>query len=275
MRIALVPNADRPRALDIAKRVIDLCDAHGVTPLATSIEDASLLGIDAAEPAAESGIDLVMAVGGDGTVLKGAQIALASDAPIFGINAGRLGFLADGAPADLEDTLDRLVERDWPVSERMTVQASLDGVPGPTGLNDVVIEKMESQRLVYLDVWIDDNRFLTYRADGLVVATPTGSTAYNLSVGGPLVDPEGAALILTPVAPHSLFSRSIVLPAERVVRLEVLEDRPVGVNVDGIDVGSVEAGGIIEVRKGASRVRFVELSGRWFGTVIKQKFHLE
>jgi len=275
MRVALVPNAQRPRSLEIAARVIARCAAYGIEPVTTSEEDAALLGVGAVDPLANSGVDLVIAFGGDGTVLKGVQIGLAADAPIFGINAGRLGFLADGEPADLEATMRSLAAGEWQVSERMTVQASLDGGPVAVGLNDVVVEKMESQRLVNLDVWIDDHRFLSYRADGLVIATPTGSTAYNLSVGGPLFDPEGRALVLTPVAPHSLFSRAMVFPPERVLRLEVLEDRPVGVNVDGIDVGTVDPGGVIEISEGPETARFVDLSGRWFGNVIKQKFHLE
>ena len=275
MRVALVPNAQRPRSLEIAARVIGRCAAYGIEPVTTSVEDAAVLGVGAVDPLANSGVDLVITFGGDGTVLKGVQIGLAADAPIFGINAGRLGFLADGEPADLEATMRSLAAGEWEISERMTVQASLDGGPMAVGLNDVVVEKMESQRLVNLDVWIDDHRFLAYRADGLVVATPTGSTAYNLSVGGPLLDPEGRALVLTPVAPHSLFSRAMVFPPERVLRLEVLEDRPVGVNVDGIDVGTVAPGGVIEISEGPQTARFVGLSGRWFGNVIKQKFHLE
>lgn len=275
MRVAIVANTERSRALDIAGRLIGRCADYDMEPLATSEEDAARLGIPLQEPSAEAGIDLVIAIGGDGTVLKGAQIGLAADAPIFGINAGRLGFLADAEPADLEATMRALSSGSWRISERMTLQASLDGVPVAVGLNDVVVEKMESQRLVHIDVWVDENRFLTYRADGLVIATPTGSTAYNLSVGGPLLDPEGRAIVMTPVAPHSLFARALVFPAERRLRLEVLEDRPVGVNVDGIDVGTVLPGATIEVGVGPCNARFVDLSGRWFGSVIKQKFHLE
>jgi len=275
MRVALVANTERPRAMEIVARLIQRCADFGIDPVATSDEDAVEMGIGLQPPSAEAGIDLVIAVGGDGTVLKGTQIALAACAPIFGINAGRLGFLADGEPADLEATMAALSTGTWRISERMTLQASLDGVPMAVGLNDVVVEKMESQRLVNIDVWVDEHRFLAYRADGLVVATPTGSTAYNLSVGGPLLDPEGRAIVMTPVAPHSLFSRAMVFPPDRTLRLEVLEDRPVGVNVDGIEVGSVDPGGVIEIGVGPTNARFVELSGRWFGSVIKQKFHLE
>jgi len=275
MKVALVPNAERPRSLEIAARLIEGCGAYGIEPVTTSEEDAALLGLEVVEAVESSGIELVIAFGGDGTVLKGVRVGLAAGAPIFGINVGRLGFLADGEPADLEATIRTLAAGDWNISERMTVQANIHGRPVAVGLNDVVVEKMESQRLVNLDVWVDKNRFLSYRADGLVIATPTGSTAYNLSVGGPLLDPEGRSLVLTPVAPHSLFSRAMVFPPQRVLRLEVLEDRPVGVNVDGIDVGTVEPGGVIEVSEGPEVARFVDLSGRWFGNVIKQKFHLE
>ena len=157
----------------------------------------------------------------------------------------------------------------------MMVEASINGREPVVGLNDVVIEKVESQGTVHLAVAVDEEPFITYSADGVVVATPTGSTAYSLSAGGPLVDPEIDAIIMTPVAPHSLFSRSIVFPPSRVLRFEVLDDRAVGVNVDGVDVGSIEPGGVITVAKSQSRITFVSLSGRSYPTTVKRKFSLE
>lgn len=274
MRIAIVALHERPQALAIAKRVIDLAGVHGYEPVASAI-DAPLLGLDPVDLNESAGVDLVLGIGGDGTVLDAAQVALHTGAPLYGINAGHIGFMADGDPEVLESTLERLVAGSWRLSKRMMIEASIDGGVAVRGLNDVVAEKMESQRLVQIHVVVDGESFLTYRADGLVLATPNGSTAYNLSAGGPLIAPEMAAIVLTPVAPHSLFSKSLVLPPDTVLQLEVQADRSVGVNVDGYEVGVVAPGGKIEVRRSESVVRFVDLSRRSFTSTVKRKFSLE
>jgi NAD+ kinase len=273
MRIALVTVRERPRALAIANRIVEIADDHDYDPVASRV-DAGLLGLPATDLDADSGVDLVLAIGGDGTVLEAARVALRTGAPVYGINAGHIGFMADGEPADLDATMEKLSSRDWRLSERMMIEASLDGAPPVAGLNDVVVEKMESQRLVHLHVEIDGRPFLTYRADGLVLSTPNGSTAYNFSAGGPLIAPEMEAIIITPVAPHSLFSKSLVLPPETTLALEVRADRSVGVNVDGFEAGAVSPGGRIDVRRSEQSVRFVELSHVSFTSKVKRKFKL-
>ncbi len=274
MRIAIVPHGDRPRSLELAHDLSAAARQQGIEVVASE-HDAAALDMEATDLGADAGIDLVVAIGGDGTVLKAVRVGLRTGAPVYGINDGHLGFLADGEPRDLGRTVKRLLEEEWFTSDRMMIQASIDGGRPVAGLNDVVIEKVESQRTVRLAVAIDGEHFITYAADGVVLATPTGSTAYNLSAGGPLVDPELDAIMMTPVAAHSLFSRALVLPPERTLEVRVLEDRPVGVNVDGIDVGSVLPGGVITVTRAEERVNFVSLSGRSFPATLKQKFSLE
>jgi NAD+ kinase len=218
--------------------------------------------------------DLVLAVGGDGTVLAAAQRALANDVPVLGFNLGTMGFLAEAEPADLDAVISRLFAGDYQVSERMTVKATVDGVSA-TGVNDVVVEKVDSQRLIHLDVSVDDEHFLTYRADGLIVATPTGSTAYSFSARGPLVDPTLSALILTPVAAHSLFDRSLVMPPGSRLSIVVGRDRPVKVTVDKIDMGHLGAGRTVEIEQGDWPVRFVRFRPRPFPRLITDKFGLD
>jgi NAD+ kinase len=157
--------------------------------------------------------------------------------------------------------------------DRMTLQATL----GPTtlnGVNDVVVEKVDTTRLVHIDVTVDGESFITYRADGLIVATPTGSTAYSFSAGGPLIDPTMEALVITPVASHSLFNRAIVLPATSVIGLEVSRDREARGNVDKTPLGVIGEGGRVEVRRGDHPVRFVAFGTRRFPSVVRQKFRL-
>ncbi len=272
MKIALVPHVGQQHSMDLARDLVTEARGHGVDVVGAP-DAASTLEVDDTGFQPEDGLDLVIAIGGDGTVLKAVRIGRSSGAPIFGINDGHLGYLAEGAPHDLPLIVHQLITGKWRTSERMLLAVSVEGSPPVTGLNDAVIEKVQNQRTVQLAISIDDEPFIVYRADGVVVATPTGSTAYNLSAGGPLIDPALDALVMTPVAPHSLFSRSLVLPPERSLRIEVGEDRSVGVGVDGFDLGTVAPGGLIEVR-GAGRISFVSLSDRSFPATVKQKFSL-
>jgi NAD+ kinase len=217
--------------------------------------------------------DFVLAVGGDGTVLAAAQRAIVHDVPLLGFNLGTMGFLAEAEPDDLVEAVDRLMAGDYELAERMTVTATVKG-ESVTGVNDVVVEKVDSQRLIHLDVSVDGAHFLTYQADGLIIATPTGSTAYAFSARGPLVDPVLNALILTPVAAHSLFDRTLVLPPETRLSVQVVRDRPVKVTVDKIDMGHLGEGETVEVEEGRRPVRFVRFRHRPFSGLITDKFGL-
>jgi NAD+ kinase len=222
----------------------------------------------------EEAPELVLAVGGDGTVLAAAQRALAHDVPLLGFNLGTMGFLAEAEPEDMEWVLERLMSGDYEVTERMTIRASVAGQTA-TGVNDVVVEKVDSQRLIHLDVAVDGERFVTYRADGLIVATPTGSTAYSFSARGPLIDPLLNAMTLTPVAAHSLFDRTLVLPPSSRLSIVVLRDRPVKVTVDKIDMGHLTAGLTVDIEQGERPVRFVRFGQRSFTRLVRDKFGLD
>ncbi len=266
MRLAVVIHHERPAAADVAARLKEEAERRG---MAVTTEDSDTL-----EVAGSADVDVVVAVGGDGTVLRAARAALAADVPLFGVNVGRKGFLADVEPAGLEQGLDALASGMWEESRRMTLEARINDGPPVTGINDVVIEKVLSHRLISIAVTVDRERFINYHADGLIMATPTGSTAYSLSAGGPLVAPEVEALILSPVAPHSLFSKSLVLHPDVELACKVVQDRPAGVSVDGYDLGTVAPGDEIQVRRGPGTVRFIELSGTSFAKRVKEKFHL-
>lgn len=218
--------------------------------------------------------DMVLAVGGDGTMLGAVRNAVTWDVPVLGFNLGTLGFLTEAEPDDLAEVVKRLVTRDFEVEERLTVAAAIGGVEA-VGVNDVVVEKVDSTRLVSLSVVIDGSEFATYRADGLIVATPTGSTAYSFSAGGPVVDPRVDALVLTPVASHSLFDRPIVIPADSQIDVTVSRDRLVRVNVDKTDLGEIGEGETVKIVKGQRPARFVTFRSTTFPELVRQKFGLE
>ncbi|TDI54167.1 MAG: NAD(+)/NADH kinase [Acidobacteria bacterium] len=221
----------------------------------------------------ETAPDIVVGVGGDGTMLGAVRRSLIWDVPVIGFNLGTIGFLAEAEPPDLEPAVQRLIAGDYDIDERTTVAATIGRVTA-LGVNDVVVEKIDSTRLVSLDVVIDGEPFVTYRADGLIVATPTGSTAYSFSAGGPLVDHGVHALVMTPVSTHSLFDRPLVLPDTTSIEVTVSSDRPVKVNVDKTDLGQLDEHESVTISKGDRPARFVSLSGRTFSGLVKDKFGL-
>lgn len=227
-----------------------------------------------ATPTDWSDLDAVVAIGGDGTVLDAARRAMPFRTPVLGINLGTLGFLAEAEPDQLEWVVDRLTTGNYTVEDRNTIRATVGDVSA-AGVNDVVVEKIESQRLVVLDVEVDDSRFLTYRADGIVVSTSTGSTAYGFSAGGPLIDPRVDTMLVTPVAPHSLFDRTLVMAPDSRIRITVTDDRPVRVSVDGREIGSLYEGDSVMIEAADKPARFVRLSSEGFATRVTRKFRLD
>lgn len=239
----------------------------------TIVGDATTAEIVGAE-VDQDAADLWVAIGGDGTVLAATQQALAVDVPVLAFNLGTIGFLAEAETGDLDQVLDALADGRMVERTRMSIAVVLPSGQASSGINDIVVEKIHSQRLVSLQVTIDGEQFLTYRADGLVAATSTGSTAYSFSAGGPLVDPTLETLLLTPVAPHSLFSRTLVLHPGARIQIAVETDRPVRVSVDGIEIGALNEGDVVGINRGDKPARFLTLDGRSFPATVKSKFRL-
>ncbi len=257
MRFALETRAGRPTIDEFADRLTEVITAEGSEVVADL----------------KTKPDIVLAVGGDGTMLAAVRRSVAWDVPVLGFNLGTLGFLAAAEPSELEDVVKRLTKGDFDVEDRTTVSASI-GEATAVGINDVVVEKIDSTRLVSLDVDIDGVAFATYRADGLIVATPTGSTAYSFSAGGPLVDPAVDALVVTPVASHSLFDRAVVIPGRSEIVVTVSRDRHVKVNVDKTDLGQLGNGESVTIRRGTVPARFIHLDGPSFPGLVREKFGL-
>ena len=257
MKFALHVRSGRDEISEFARRLEDQIAASG-----GAIVDESAVP------------DMVLAVGGDGTMLTAVKDAIADDVPVLGFNLGTLGFLTEAEPDDLPEVIDRLVGGDYEIMERLTISAMIDNA-SVSGVNDVVVEKIDSTRLVNLEVDIDGVGFATYRADGLIVATPTGSTAYSFSAGGPVVDPGVDAFVLTPVAAHSLFDRPIVLPADAEINITVRRDRPVRVNVDKTVLGLIGEGDVVRIRRGPRPARFVTFGRGTFPGLVRDKFGLD
>ncbi|MBX3286057.1 MAG: NAD(+)/NADH kinase [Acidimicrobiales bacterium] len=285
--IALFVHEGRPDALDLAGQICRWAADRGHQLVTTPAEVAALAaaGIDApAVDLVHLGVDLVVAVGGDGTMLRATRRAVAADAPVLGVNLGQLGYLAEVEPGAWQPALQAWFEGRHGTTERLLVASTVSGPPGmsppsdwtglPPGLNEVVIEKQAMGRTVRLGVTVDGEFFTSYVADGIIIATPTGSTAYSLSARGPVVAPTLRALLLTAVSPHSLFDRSLVLEPSSTVAVEVLGDRPAAVAVDGDHISILPPGTTVTVTAHARPARFVTFGERDFHQILKAKFGL-
>jgi NAD+ kinase len=263
-RLGLVVHDESAPAADVAGTVASAAVARGLETTAVPWRGPL-----------PDGVDLVVGIGGDGTLLAAVDLALGGGLPVVGINLGNVGYLADIEPGMVEAMLDGVVSGTLQEHSRMTVRATVTDGRSWTGINEVVVEKLETRRLVQIAVDINENYFTTYRADGIITATPLGSTAYSLSAGGPVLDPALDALIVTPVAPHSLLSRSIVLRPDAVVRYTVELERPVRLNVDGREAAVLGEGDIVTVEAGELRARFLSLGEHPFPQAVRHQFGLD
>lgn len=225
-------------------------------------------------------VDYAISIGGDGTFLKAANRVLAKGTPVIGVNTGRLGFLAEVLPSEFGDALTDIYEEKCELENHTVIQiaAETDGEPGslpiegsPYALNDIAILKRDSASMITIKAYVNDDFLVTYQADGLVVSTPTGSTAYNLSNGGPIIVPNSGSICLTPVAPHSLNIRPIVLNDTTVVRLEV-ESRSHNflVAIDGRSEKLHEGTKLI-IQKAPYFVKVVKLRSKRYFSILREK----
>jgi NAD+ kinase len=206
--------------------------------------------------------DLLICVGGDGTVLHAAEFAGAVDLPIFGVRMGRLGFLTEVPSDEAEAGLEVVLRGDAQIEARATVQAQIDGGPPVYALNDVVIGRATLGRTVSVTARVDGVLLAEYRADAVLIATATGSTGYSLSVGGPILPPTSDELILVPVAPHLTRANALVLRPEAALRLTVERGYEAVVTVDGFHERTIGSGAVVQVGRSDRTVRFVRLGGQ-------------
>jgi NAD+ kinase len=278
--VGIVLHKDRPVAHELARRAASRLGALGLdVRLPTADADAAeLAGLGADEASFPVGLDLAISLGGDGTMLRAVDLVYETGAAILGVNVGQLGYLTEVEPEELDGALERLVAGDYEIDERMVLDVTVSSGTSAGGrwwaLNEVVIEKEQHGRLVRLDVSINGSFFTTYAADGVILATPTGSTAYSFSARGPIVSPQHRCLLLTPVSPHMLFDRSLVLGPDEELRFRVTGDRPVVLTIDGCDHGSLAPGDEVACTAGPKPARIVTFGLRDFHQLLKAKFGL-
>jgi NAD+ kinase len=281
----LIVHQERAAAGELAREIAEALSARGheVRVPDTDVKAApSLTRWACASGALSDGLDVCISIGGDGTMLRAVHAVVENQVPVLGINVGHLGYLTEVESERWEWALDRVLAGDYRVDERTTLHVELhreglgDGNPivhHQAALNDAVVEKLGAGHTVRVGVSINGRPFLSFATDGFIVATPTGSTAYNLSAGGPIISPNLAALVVTPVAPHLLFDRAMVLHPSEDVRLDVLSGAA-ALAIDGNNQGPLQAGDAVLCRAGPHAARLVTFAERDFRQILKQKFGL-
>jgi NAD+ kinase len=276
--VALVAHQHRDAAPAHAAMAAEWCAARDV-PFWIPSEDARALGLDGhASDRPLGDADLVLSLGGDGTMLRTVRLLGGAPVPLLGIDLGSLGYLTEVEPAGLPAALERFFEGreagEWHLDERMLLDVSIEGAPPLRALNEVIIEKSQSGHTVRLLARVDGEPFTHYAADGLIVATPTGSTAYSLSARGPIVSPRHRAMLLTPVSPHMLFDRTLVLDPSEQVEVEVAGHRRAEVAIDGHHVATLEQGDVVRCSPSRSTASFVRFGEYHYHQILKAKFGL-
>lgn len=273
--VLIIPNLTKPNTAELMKQIISTLQQSGCLPVMDERFSGMFVGV-------QYGVfeqliqicDFVVTVGGDGTILHSAKHAVRYDKPLLGINTGRLGFLAQVEANEIE-RLSRLSSGDYFIKQCMILQVLIDvDETVRYAINDVVISKGELSRLVDLDIAVDGQSMASYRADGLIFATPIGSTAYSLSAGGPIVNPEINTIILTPICPHSLFDRTVLLPADMQLQVRsrfINNSDHVVVSIDGDRIVTLDKRKSVHIRKSDKCVRFISFPEKNFNSILSRK----
>ncbi len=279
-KVGVLVNASRlggyPKAAGLLRETVRAVEGQGArvrlnTEAAVAVGREDLVASDG--DLVES--ELLVVLGGDGTILNAARLA-AGRVPILGVNMGGFGFLAEVQLDDLPAAIQRVVAGERAVDERAMLTAEITGPSGVRqrclALNDVVVTKAGVARLMRVATWVNEEHLSTYPADGVIVATPTGSTAYSLSAGGPIVHPQVDVLVVTPICPHTLTARPVVVSGGAVVAIEPLDDvEDVRMTVDGQESFTVRRGERVNVRQAEMRTRLVRLHPPSFYSILRTK----
>jgi NAD+ kinase len=278
--VGLILHHERAQAADLAREVAAwlLAAGHEVRLPEHDPTIAGLASHGCEEAAFGPGLDLAVSLGGDGTMLRTVDLVAGAGVPILGVNVGQLGYLTDVEPGDALTAVERFLAGDGGIEERMLLSVRVEPVEGGPvehlAFNEAVLEKTPMGHTVRLAVEVDGEFFTTYAADGLIVATPTGSTAYAFSARGPIVAPRHRAQLLTPVSPHMLFDRTLVLEPEARLRLVVQGHRAATLSVDGRNLGELGEGDAITCTAAPRSARLVTFGPRDFLQILKTKFGL-
>jgi NAD+ kinase len=271
MMIALFANTSKRQSKSIAIGICEFLTAQKITVVAED-EEAEEIGAKKISEIDLSKIDFLISMGGDGTILRLLHKYEELNAPILGINLGHLGFMADVPISDIYPSLQDLITGAYRVEERLTLRGeSLQG-DHCFAVNDIVIHRGKNPSLVELAIHVDGLYLNTFEADGIIISTPNGSTAYSLAAGGPILSPNLDALVITPISPHTISNRPIVLTASGEIQIQYLSDyEPLEVRADGFPYHDLHTGEVFRITRGKKNFRLINLFRRDYFSTLRSK----
>ncbi len=275
-RIGIIANHRRPDAQEAIDRVHRWAEPNKWPVVFTEglSDDPNSGPVTIAREKLQKKVDIVIAFGGDGTILSAVRSASPLEIPVLGINLGSLGFLAELGPDNLEKTLDRIKKGDYTIETRMLLFPIVKGdclaEPMPA-FNDVVIDKGSIVRVIQLDLYVNDEFVSSYAGDGLIVATPTGSTAYSMAVGGPIIHPSLEAIIVSPIAPHTLAQRPMVFSAEDQLQIVMASKRVASVTIDGQVACTLQHQESVVINRAPIDARLIRFSKNSYYKLLRDK----
>jgi NAD+ kinase len=276
-KIAIFAKVHDPRCVGIAEELVEWLVAKGLSPL---VESHLAKHVGSANPAERQEIqqqaDLVVVLGGDGTLISVARLVGDRQVPILGVNLGSLGFLTEITLAEMYPALERCLKGDYEISERMMLRVSLhrqgEEIEGHQVLNDVVINKGALARIIDLETEVDGRYLSTFKADGLIISTPTGSTGYSLSANGPIVHPQLDCLLITPICPHTLTNRPIVVAGDALISITLQSvNEDVFLTLDGQVGFELKYGDEIRIRRAERPTRLIQSRSKDYFEVLRTK----
>lgn len=276
--VGLVVNYEKEKAQEIACRIVDWLSSKKIKVYIEGNKRETIGKKDLSYPIQKflNKVELLISLGGDGTLLRAARLAASIDIPVFGVNLGGLGFLTQIGIDDLEKSLEKLYQEKYFLDERMMLDCLIKRrekeIKKLTALNDVVIGKGAFARIICLATYVNNDYVITYSADGLVVSTSTGSTAYSLSAGGPIVNPNINSIILTPICPHTLSARPLIIGENDQVRITLeSSEEEVMVTIDGQEGFTLEPNDEVIIKKSDHKARLITFKEKSFYAILREK----
>lgn len=269
-------NTNKKEVFSVVNKVIKYLEEKNVKYY---LEEKAAVKMDKGEPAdykfLKSAADIIIIFGGDGTFLHTAHHFFGTNIPLLGINIGRLGFLTEIEKNEIKEALEYLIKGNYEIEERMILEGKIvsnsEDVYHNFALNDFVIHRGARSRLVSIDLYINNEIVNSYRADGIIIATPTGSTAYSLSSGGPIVNPQIRALLVTPICPHTLFIRPMVISDQEKVKIIIKGDHKMSFTADGSNDYSLQSSDEVYIKASSRKLSFIKIPDRTFYTILHKK----
>ena len=266
-------NNDKDADLKINNAITEYLREHGAD--AVSIDDKYEENGNKIDKSVFDGVDAVIVLGGDGTMLRATALLEGRNIPIMGVNLGTLGFLTEVEQVNVYDALDRLLQGKYEIEKRMMIEGRVSNNTFHA-LNDIVISRAGFSRIICLNIYVNNQLLDTYEADGIIVSTPTGSTGYNLSAGGPIVSPKSKAIVVTPISPHSLTSKSVVFDSTDNIKIEIVKKRKTQeteaiVSFDGMNNKALSANDEVFAKLSEREVSIIKMYDNNFYSVLREK----